>query len=272
MPELVHARRNARAARPRRAVRPARADVPCPLDARPPRRDRPRPLRSWSLRQRRLALGGLVPPRGVGPLAENGIYNLKSLTALLGPMAEVLAAEAVAVPDREAGGTEITAPDPDVCHVVLRHAAGAISSAGLVAGDPALPPAGARAVRRRGHGEPARRRLGPARRRGVAQRRRPLGGARADRRHLALGRRPARVHRGSARGEATTPAARAGPAPARRRRGGARGRQRATRRDGRIPLPRPRPHLRDARRASSTSTTTRARSTSSRTSATKFDH
>lgn len=65
---------------------------------------------------------------GVGPLAENGIYNLKSLTALLGPVAEVLAAESVAVPVREARGTAIEQPDPDVCHAVLRHASGAISS------------------------------------------------------------------------------------------------------------------------------------------------
>ena len=65
---------------------------------------------------------------GVGPLAEAGIYNLKSLTALLGPVVEVLAAEALAVPHRQAGGTEITAPDPDVSHVVLRHASGALSS------------------------------------------------------------------------------------------------------------------------------------------------
>jgi predicted dehydrogenase len=65
---------------------------------------------------------------GVGPLAENGIYNLKSLTALLGPVAEVLAAEATAVPIREAGGRVIDPADPDVAHVVLRHESGALSS------------------------------------------------------------------------------------------------------------------------------------------------
>jgi predicted dehydrogenase len=65
---------------------------------------------------------------GVGPLAENGIYNLKSLTALLGPVVEVLAAEATAVPVREAGGGVIDAPDPDVAHAVLRHESGALSS------------------------------------------------------------------------------------------------------------------------------------------------
>lgn len=65
---------------------------------------------------------------GPGPLAEAGIYNLKSLTALLGPVTEVLAAEALAVPTRHAGGRGISAPDPDVSHVVLRHEAGALSS------------------------------------------------------------------------------------------------------------------------------------------------
>ncbi len=65
---------------------------------------------------------------GPGPLAEAGIYNLKSLTALLGPVVEVFAADALAVSTRHAGGTEITSPDPDVSHVVLRHAEGALSS------------------------------------------------------------------------------------------------------------------------------------------------
>ncbi len=65
---------------------------------------------------------------GVGPLAEMGIYNLKSLTALLGPVAEVVAAEATAVEYREAGGREIASPDPDVSHVILRHRGGALST------------------------------------------------------------------------------------------------------------------------------------------------
>jgi predicted dehydrogenase len=65
---------------------------------------------------------------GPGPLAEAGIYNLKSLTALLGPVVEVFAAEALAVTTRHAGGSEIANPDPDVSHVMLRHADGALSS------------------------------------------------------------------------------------------------------------------------------------------------
>ena len=64
---------------------------------------------------------------GPGPLAEAGIYNLKSLTALLGPVVEVFAADALAVATRNAAGSEITDPDPDVSHVVLRHADGALS-------------------------------------------------------------------------------------------------------------------------------------------------
>jgi predicted dehydrogenase len=65
---------------------------------------------------------------GPGPLAEAGIYNLKSLTAFLGPVIEVFAAEALAVPARSVGGAEITDPDPDVSHVLLRHAGGTLSS------------------------------------------------------------------------------------------------------------------------------------------------
>jgi predicted dehydrogenase len=64
----------------------------------------------------------------VGPLAEAGIYNLKSLTAILGPVTEVLAAESTAVARREVNGVEIGLPDPDVSHVLLRHDSGALSS------------------------------------------------------------------------------------------------------------------------------------------------
>jgi predicted dehydrogenase len=64
----------------------------------------------------------------VGPLAEVGVYNLKSLTALLGPVAEVLAAEHTAIKPRLVGDREITDPDHDVSHVILRHESGAISS------------------------------------------------------------------------------------------------------------------------------------------------
>jgi predicted dehydrogenase len=65
---------------------------------------------------------------GVGPLAEAGIYNLKSMTALVGPVVEVYAAEATALASREIAGRTIDDLDPDVSHVVLRHASGALSS------------------------------------------------------------------------------------------------------------------------------------------------
>ncbi len=58
----------------------------------------------------------------VGPLAELGIYNLKSLTALLGPVTEIQVAEATAVPAREVDGAGVEAPGHDVQHVILRHA------------------------------------------------------------------------------------------------------------------------------------------------------
>jgi predicted dehydrogenase len=64
----------------------------------------------------------------VGPLAEVGVYNLKSLTALLGPAVEVLAAEHTAIDSRFIGDRQITDPGHDVSHVILRHESGALSS------------------------------------------------------------------------------------------------------------------------------------------------
>jgi len=64
----------------------------------------------------------------VGPVAEVGIYNLKSLTAVLGPVVEVQAAEARAVEHREISGETIGAGGTDVSHVLLRHQDGALSS------------------------------------------------------------------------------------------------------------------------------------------------
>jgi predicted dehydrogenase len=65
---------------------------------------------------------------GVGPFAEKGIYNLKSITALLGPVAEVYAAEMTAVVPRKVGDVIIEDPESDVSHVLLRHESGALSS------------------------------------------------------------------------------------------------------------------------------------------------
>jgi predicted dehydrogenase len=64
----------------------------------------------------------------IGPLAEVGIYNLKSLTALLGPGVEILAAEHTAIKHRSIGDYEIPDPGPDISHVILRHESGGLSS------------------------------------------------------------------------------------------------------------------------------------------------
>jgi predicted dehydrogenase len=64
----------------------------------------------------------------VGPLAELGIYNLKSLTALLGPVEEIQIAESTAVATREVAGARLEEPGHDVQHVILRHRGGALSS------------------------------------------------------------------------------------------------------------------------------------------------
>lgn len=65
---------------------------------------------------------------GVGPLAEAGIYNVKSVTALLGPVAQVQAAVVTSIRPRLVAGTSIDEPDPDVAHAVLHHRSGALSS------------------------------------------------------------------------------------------------------------------------------------------------
>jgi predicted dehydrogenase len=64
----------------------------------------------------------------VGPLAEVGIYNLKSLAAVLGPIVEVQSAESLAVSDREINGEMVRSAGTDVSHVLLRHQDGALSS------------------------------------------------------------------------------------------------------------------------------------------------
>jgi len=68
----------------------------------------------------------------VSPLAEVGIYNLKSLTAVLGPVAEVQSAETLVVPNREIAGDAVGTAGADVSHVLLWHVDGGLSS--LVAG------------------------------------------------------------------------------------------------------------------------------------------
>ena len=68
----------------------------------------------------------------VSPLAEVGIYNLKSLTAVLGPVVEVQATDALVVANREIGGDSVGTAGADVSHVLLKHQDGALSS--LVSG------------------------------------------------------------------------------------------------------------------------------------------
>jgi predicted dehydrogenase len=64
----------------------------------------------------------------IGPLAEVGIYNLKSLTTLLGPVVEIQAASSVAVQRRVIEDVEIANSGSDVSHVIARHQSGAFSS------------------------------------------------------------------------------------------------------------------------------------------------
>jgi len=65
---------------------------------------------------------------GVGPLGDLAIYNLKTLTSVLGPAAEVFAADSVAVAPRLVGRTRIETPEPDTVHLVVRHRSDALSS------------------------------------------------------------------------------------------------------------------------------------------------
>ena len=68
----------------------------------------------------------------IGPLAEIGIYNLKSLTAVLGPVVEIQATETTALAHRQICGETIETSGADVSHVLLKHQGGSLSS--LVAG------------------------------------------------------------------------------------------------------------------------------------------
>jgi predicted dehydrogenase len=61
-------------------------------------------------------------------LGDVGIYNLKSLAALLGPVREVTAVAATALPERRTGNGAYPARDPDTWQLVLHHEQGALSS------------------------------------------------------------------------------------------------------------------------------------------------
>jgi len=64
----------------------------------------------------------------VGPLGDLAIYNIKTLTALLGPVAEVRAVHSTSGFRREVEGTPLTDVDPDVAHLIVRHRSGALSA------------------------------------------------------------------------------------------------------------------------------------------------
>jgi predicted dehydrogenase len=64
----------------------------------------------------------------VTPLGELGIYSVRSLTSLLGPVGALVAVERTALPERVlSDGTTVRAA-PDVIHVLLEHRAGAVSA------------------------------------------------------------------------------------------------------------------------------------------------
>ena len=65
---------------------------------------------------------------GLGALAEIGIYNLKSLTAILGPVMSVFHQETRSARTRRIGGRRLRKVDADVAHTVLAHTGGALSS------------------------------------------------------------------------------------------------------------------------------------------------
>ena len=65
---------------------------------------------------------------GLGALAEIGIYNLKSLTAILGPVEVVFHQETRSARTRRISGRRLPQVDADVAHTLLRHAGGALSS------------------------------------------------------------------------------------------------------------------------------------------------
>lgn len=64
----------------------------------------------------------------VGPLGDLAVYNIKTLTALLGPVAEARAVQSASGIAREVGGEPLTNVDPDVIHLILRHRGGALST------------------------------------------------------------------------------------------------------------------------------------------------
>ncbi len=65
---------------------------------------------------------------GVGPLGDLAVYNLKTLTAMFGPIETVTAMGTTAVLSREVAGSRIDVGEPDTFHIIVRHRSGTISS------------------------------------------------------------------------------------------------------------------------------------------------
>ena len=162
--------------------------------------------RRGPLRERRLALGGVVP-LGRARAAGRG-RHLQPQEPDGAPRAGHRGARSRGDRRGRARGRRRRdrCSDPDVSHAVLRHAGGALSSRRLEPGHPALPSAGARALRHRGYGQPVGDDWDP---RGFEVWRNDegaLGGARGDRADVALGRRAARGRRRCRRGALRSPA------------------------------------------------------------------
>lgn len=64
----------------------------------------------------------------IGPLAEVGVYNLQSLTTLLGPVAAVQAAGRIGIAERRIGDLRLRSTHPDSVQVMLHHVSGAVSA------------------------------------------------------------------------------------------------------------------------------------------------
>ncbi|MGN6791797.1 MAG: Gfo/Idh/MocA family protein [Streptosporangiaceae bacterium] len=64
----------------------------------------------------------------VGPVGDLAIYSIKTLTALLGPVADVRVLQHTSDIVREFGGTPLADVDPDVSHLIVRHRGGALST------------------------------------------------------------------------------------------------------------------------------------------------
>jgi predicted dehydrogenase len=64
----------------------------------------------------------------VGPLGDLAIYNIKTLTALLGPVVEARAVQSSSAIARQVGGMPLSNVDPDVIHLIVQHRGGALST------------------------------------------------------------------------------------------------------------------------------------------------